>query len=84
MEVLQLCVFYTVIYMGVAVIAFSFVFERWTILNDVLCRLDFTTCGYGNLTQRQRLGRFYILLPLCVIMYLLGPSVSTNQAKLEH
>eukprot|EP00978_Attheya_sp_CCMP212_P015584 scaffold40119_cov38-Attheya_sp.AAC.1 len=58
MEVLKLCLFCTSIYMGVSVVAFSFVFEKWTIIDSVYFAVStFTTCGYGNLTPTTPAGQ---------------------------
>jgi hypothetical protein len=62
MEVLQLCALYTVIYMGISVIAFSFVFEKWTIIDSMYFAVStFTTCGYGNLTPTTTAGQIFTI-----------------------
>jgi potassium channel subfamily K len=89
MEVLQLCVFYTVIYMGIAVIAFSFVFEKWTIIDSMYFAVStFTTCGYGNLTPTTTAGQIFTIffaiygvIILGVFIGIVGHSISQAQTR---
>jgi potassium channel subfamily K len=89
MEVLQLCLFYTVIYMGISVIAFSFVFERWTIIDSLYFAVStFTTCGYGNLTPTTTAGQIFTIffaiygvIILGVFIGIVGHSISQAQTR---
>jgi hypothetical protein len=45
-NVLKLCTFYLTSYIGVAVVAYSYVFEKWTIIDSVYFAVStFTTVG---------------------------------------
>jgi potassium channel subfamily K len=89
MEVLKLCLFYTSIYMGVSVIAFSFVFEKWTIIDSLYFAVStFTTCGYGNLTPTTPAGQvftiffaIYGVIILGIFIGVVGHSISEAQSK---
>jgi potassium channel subfamily K len=89
MEVLKLCLFYTSIYMGVSVIAFSFVFEKWTIIDSLYFAVStFTTCGYGNLTPTTPAGQvftiffaIYGVIILGVFIGVVGHSISEAQTR---
>jgi potassium channel subfamily K len=89
MQVLKLCAFYTAIYMGVAVIAFSFVFEKWTIIDSMYFAVStFTTCGYGNLTPTTEAGQIFTIffaiygvIILGVFIGIIGHSISVAQNR---
>jgi potassium channel subfamily K len=89
MEVLKLCLFYTVIYMGISVIAFSFVFERWTIIDSLYFAVStFTTCGYGNLSPTTAAGQIFTIffamygvIILGVFIGIVGHSISQAQTR---
>jgi potassium channel subfamily K len=89
MEVLKLCLFYTSIYMGVSVIAFSFVFEKWTIIDSLYFAVStFTTCGYGNLTPTTTAGQIFTIffaiygvIILGVFIGIVGHSISQAQTR---
>jgi potassium channel subfamily K len=89
MEVLKLCLFYTVIYMGISVIAFSFVFERWTIIDSLYFAVStFTTCGYGNLSPTTAAGQIFTIffaiygvVILGVFIGIVGHSISQAQTR---
>jgi hypothetical protein len=49
-NVMKLCAFYLTSYVVVAIIAYSFVFERWSIIDSIyFATSTFTTVGYGDL-----------------------------------
>jgi potassium channel subfamily K len=89
LEVLKLCLFYTSIYMVVSVIAFSFVFEKWTIIDSLYFAVStFTTCGYGNLTPTTPAGQvftiffaIYGVIILGVFIGVVGHSISEAQTR---
>jgi potassium channel subfamily K len=89
MNVLKLCLIYTSIYMGISVIAFSFVFEKWTIIDSLYFAVStFTTCGYGNLTPTTPAGQvftiffaIYGVIILGVFIGVVGHSISEAQTS---
>jgi potassium channel subfamily K len=89
MEVLKLCLFYTSIYMGISIIAFSFVFEKWTVIDSLYFAVStFTTCGYGNLTPTTPAGQvftiffaIYGVIILGVFIGIVGHSISQAQTR---
>lgn len=61
--ILKLCAMYMAIYLGVAVIAFSFVFEKWTIIDSLYFAVStFTTCGYGDKEPTTIAGQLFTIV----------------------
>jgi hypothetical protein len=52
--ILKLCAAYLLMYLLISVIAFSFIFEKWTIVDSLYFAVStFTTCGYGDLERKS-------------------------------
>lgn len=61
--ILKLCAGYLTIYLGVAVLAFSYIFESWTIIDSLYFAVStFTTCGYGDLEPTTTAGQIFTIL----------------------
>lgn len=46
-ETLKLCLLYVAIYFAIAIVAYCYVFERWSIIDGLYFAVNtFTTCGY--------------------------------------
>jgi len=88
-DALRLCGIYTAIYICIAVIAFSFVFEKWTVIDSIYFAVStFTTCGYGDLQPTTQAGQLFTIvfaiygvLILGIFIGIIGHSISEAQAK---
>jgi hypothetical protein len=88
-EVLLLCTMYTAIYIVIAVIAYSYVFERWTIIDSIYFAVStFTTCGYGDLQPTTEAGQvfticfaIYGVIILGIFIGVFGHAISEAQVK---
>jgi hypothetical protein len=88
-EVLKLCAIYTSIYVFARTIAFSFVFERWTIIDSIYFSVSlFTTCGYGDLQQTSEAGQIFTIffaiygvLTLGIFIGIVGHAISEGQKR---
>lgn len=88
-DMMRLCGTYMAIYIGIAIIAYSFVFERWTIIDSIyFAASTFTTCGYGDLEPTTQAGQIFTIffaiygvLILGVYIGIVGHSISEAQAK---
>jgi hypothetical protein len=58
----RVCLFHAAIYYAAAVLGFSFLVERWSIIDSLyLATVIFTTIGYGDLEPTTEAGRFYVI-----------------------
>jgi Ion channel len=65
------CFLALVIYLFVSVVAFSFVFEKWTVIDSMyFAVVTFTTIGYGDLSPTSTGGKMF-----CVVFALSGVAV---------
>jgi len=54
------CLIAIACYLGLSVLAFSFIFEHWTIIDSAyFAVVTFTACGYGDLTPSTSGGRLF-------------------------
>ena len=61
-SILRLCAMYLAIYFATAVLAFSFIFEQWTIIDSLYFAVaTFTTCGYGDLEPTTIAGQIFTI-----------------------
>jgi voltage-gated potassium channel Kch len=57
------CMAAMALYIGVAVVAFSFVFDHWTVIDSIYFAIvTFTTIGYGDLVPDSHIGRYFTLI----------------------
>jgi potassium channel subfamily K, other eukaryote len=88
-DALRLCGCYMAIYIFIAVIAFSFVFEKWTIIDSIYFAVStFTTCGYGDLQPTTEAGQIFTIffaiygvLILGIFIGIAGQTISEAQAN---
>jgi potassium channel subfamily K len=88
-EVLKLCAMYTSVYVFAGTIAFSFVFEKWTIIDSIYFSVSlFTTCGYGDLQPTSEAGQIFTIffavygvLILGIFIGIVGHAISEGQTK---
>lgn len=88
--VLRLCGLYTLSYIGIAVVAYSFCFEpSWTVIDSVYFAVaTFTTCGYGDLQPTTTAGQLFTIvfaiygvIILGVFLGVIGHAISEAQGK---
>ena len=85
--ILRLCAWYLTLYLVVAVVAFSYVFERWTVIDSLFFAVStFTTCGYGDLEPSTTAGQvftiffaIYGVIILGVFIGIVGSFISDHQ-----
>jgi hypothetical protein len=88
-NVVTLCALYVAIYIGIAIVAFSFCFEKWTIIDSVYFAIStFTTCGYGDLQPTTQAGQLFTIffvvygvIILGIFIAIVGHAISEAQAK---
>ena len=89
--ILKLCAWYLTIYLGVAVLAFSYVFEKWTIIDSLYFAVStFTTCGYGDNEPSTQAGQIFTIffaiygvIILGVFIGIVGSFISEHQHNLQ-
>lgn len=63
---LQSCLFYVFIYFASAVIAYSYVFEKWPIVDSLYFAVaTFTTVGYGDVEPSTQPGQLFTIFFAC-------------------
>ena len=85
--ILRLCAMYLAIYLGVAVLAFSFIFEKWSIIDSLYFAVStFTTCGYGDHEPTTQAGQLFTIffaiygvIILGVFIGIVGNFISEHQ-----
>jgi hypothetical protein len=88
-DALKACALYAIVYLGISVIAFSFVFEHWTIIDSIYFGVaTFTTVGYGDLEPTTPSGQLFTIffavfgvLILGIFIGIIGHAISETQAK---
>lgn len=88
-ELLRMCAVYTSIYVSIAVIAFSFIFENWTIIDSMYFAVaTFTTVGYGDLQPTTQSGQLFTIIfalygvvILGIFIGVVGHAIGEHQAK---
>ena len=73
----RFCTAYISIYMLLSVVAYSFIFEKWSIVNSLyFATTTFTSVGYGDLCPQTRGGRlftvFFALYGISILGIALG------------
>ena len=73
----RFCTIYISIYMLLSVVAYSFIFEKWSIINSLyFATTTFTSVGYGDLCPQTRGGRlftvFFALYGISILGIALG------------
>jgi potassium channel subfamily K len=88
-SVLRLCALYTLSYIVLAIIAFSFIFEHWTIIDSIyFATSTFTTVGYGDLEPTTEGGQLFTIffatygvIILGIFIGIVGHAISEGQSK---
>lgn len=89
LAVLKLCAIYTILYVLMAIVAFSFVFERWSIIDSTYFAVaTFTTVGYGDLQPTTVAGQLFTIafsvygvIILGIFIGIFGHAISMGQQK---
>lgn len=76
-ETLRMCAWYTASYLCLAVVAYSFVFEKWSIVDSIyFATVTFTTTGYGDLEpsteQAQLFTIFFAVYGVIILGIFIG------------
>jgi len=87
METLRMCAWYTASYLCLAVVAYSFVFEQWSIVDSIyFATVTFTTTGYGDLepsTEQSQLFTIFFavygVIILGIFIGIVGHSISEGR-----
>lgn len=86
---LQMCGIYALFYLVIAVVAYSYVFESWTIIDSVFFAVaTFSTVGYGDLAPTTQSGQIFTILfavygviILRIFIGIVGHAISEGQAR---
>lgn len=87
---IKLCIFHVICYYLAAVLCFSFLFEKWTVINSIyFATVLFLTIGYGDLSPSTFLGRssviilaLYGIILLGIFLGIIGENIMEYQAEL--
>lgn len=87
-ETLRVCVVYTVSYLGLAVVAYSFIFEQWSVIDSLYFAVStFTTVGYGDLEPQSQSSQLFTIffavygvIILGIFIGVVGHSISEGRA----
>jgi hypothetical protein len=88
-SVLRLFGLYTLSYIALAIVAFSFIFEHWTIIDSIyFATSTFTTVGYGDLEPSTEGGQLFTIffatygvIILGIFIGIVGHAISEGQIK---
>ena len=91
-ETLRMCVIYTVSYLGLAVVAYSFVFEQWSVIDSLYFAVStFTTVGYGDLEPQSQSSQLFTIffavygvIILGIFIGVVGHGISEGRAATTH
>jgi hypothetical protein len=62
-DTLKLCAIYLAIYLAIAIVAFSHIFEKWSIIDSIYFAVStFTTCGYGDHAPTTVAGQLFTIV----------------------
>ena len=83
------CILALGVYLGISIVAYSFVFERWSIIDSMyFACVSFTTIGYGDLSPSTTGGRFFCIFfalggvaILAIALGVLGSNIIENEVK---
>jgi Ion channel len=65
------CIVALLVYLCISILAYSFIFERWSIIDSMyFACVSFTTIGYGDLSPTTTGGRFF-----CIFFALAGVAI---------
>lgn len=86
----KLCVFHVTCYYLAAVLCFSFLFEKWTVIDSIyFATVLFTTVGFGDLSPSTFLGQvsviflaFYGIVLLGIFLGIAGQNIAEYQSKI--
>ena len=89
LDVLHICALYALTYVAIAIVAYSFVFEKWSIVDSVYFAVStFTTVGYGDLEPSTVPGMLFTIvfavygvIILGIFIGIFGHYLSEGQAK---
>ena len=69
----RVCLIHAVLYYAAAVLGFSFLVERWPVIDSLYFgTVVFTTIGFGDLSPSTEAGRFYVIGLACYGILILG------------
>lgn len=71
--VINLCLMFILTYVLLATVAFSFIFERWSIIDSAYyATVTFTTIGYGDVSPSTTPGKIFAILFVLVGVAIVG------------
>lgn len=91
-ETLRMCVVYTVSYLGLAVVAYSYIFEHWSVIDSLYFAVStFTTVGYGDVEPKSESSQLFTIvfavygvIILGIFIGVVGHSIAEKRAAATH
>lgn len=79
---LKVCVYAILVYLGIGIVAFSFVFEQWCIIDSLYFTVvTFTTVGYGDLFPTTEVAKLFTSLYSLTGVSILGVALGVIGSK---